>query len=406
MAGFFQNLLTDAAKGFFGSEYLRDYTHASKTFRTNAYGYAPKFKHLFHVYFDINTSLISSTNSWPEDKNFGLAVKSVQLPKYSFDITKMNQYNRKRLIQTKIEYDPISISFHDDNSNLITKLWHTYYTYYYKDAAQIDNTEPNSKVKSASTPNKVFTESRNIYESDYTISGNQDWGYVGEGSKTSASVAAGKGSIKPAFFKSINIFGFNQHNFTRYQLINPIIESFGHDTYSYSENGVMEHTMSLQYETVKYYEGAIDGKNPSKIVKEFADESHYDRRLSPIARPGSNASILGQGGLVDSAGGIMEDIANGNYIGAIRTAGAAANTFKNPANILKIASSEAVGVAGDYVTGSINRNTIAEFNAAASSGVKTIANTTSNVMKNAPEAVQSAVQNVTNTASQISRKIF
>jgi len=49
MAGFFQNLLTDAVQGFFGSEYLRDYTHASKTFRTNAYGYAPKFKHLFHV---------------------------------------------------------------------------------------------------------------------------------------------------------------------------------------------------------------------------------------------------------------------------------------------------------------------------------------------------------------------
>ena len=56
MAGFFQKLATDAAAGFFGNEYLRDYTHAAKTFIPNAYQYAPKFKFLFHVYFEINTS--------------------------------------------------------------------------------------------------------------------------------------------------------------------------------------------------------------------------------------------------------------------------------------------------------------------------------------------------------------
>ena len=42
MAGFFQNLLTDAAGGFFGNDYVRDYTHASKTFRPSSYAYAPK----------------------------------------------------------------------------------------------------------------------------------------------------------------------------------------------------------------------------------------------------------------------------------------------------------------------------------------------------------------------------
>jgi hypothetical protein len=54
MAGFFKPFLKDAVGGFFGSDYLRDYTHASKTFRPNAYQYAPKFKFLFHVYFEIN----------------------------------------------------------------------------------------------------------------------------------------------------------------------------------------------------------------------------------------------------------------------------------------------------------------------------------------------------------------
>lgn len=95
MSGFFQNFLQDAAKGFFGSEYLRDYTHASKTFRSNGYAFAPKFKFLFHVYFDVNYDLIGDSFQFPNGtKNFfGLAVKTVQLPKYTFDLHNMNQYN-------------------------------------------------------------------------------------------------------------------------------------------------------------------------------------------------------------------------------------------------------------------------------------------------------------------------
>ena len=118
MAGPIQNFLKDASAGFFGNEYLRDYTHASKTFRANAYGYAPKYKFLFHVYFDVNKSLISSTSNWPSDQNFGLAVKSIDLPKFSMDLATMNQYNRKRIVQTKLKYDPIDIQFHDDNGNI------------------------------------------------------------------------------------------------------------------------------------------------------------------------------------------------------------------------------------------------------------------------------------------------
>ena len=133
MAGFFQNLLTDAAGGFFGNDYLRDYTHASKTFRPNAYQYAPKFKFLFHVYFEINQSAYAV--GLPQGANFGLAVKTIKLPSYTFDTHTMNQYNRNRIVQTKIKYDPIDINFHDDNGNLIRNMWYNYYTYYYKDAS-------------------------------------------------------------------------------------------------------------------------------------------------------------------------------------------------------------------------------------------------------------------------------
>lgn len=376
MSGFFQDLLSGAQEGFFENPYLRDFTHASKTFRTNAYGYSPKFKFLFHVYFDINEQNIQAAKNWPEDKNFGLAVKTVQLPKYTFDLATLNQYNRKRIVQTKLKYDPINITFHDDNSNLIRRLWYTYYSYYFKDPSQQDLATTNNPAAGDGKVKQSLNR-RNIYDND--ISGSNDWGYIGETDIPQTNLSVVTGSSKAPFFKAINIYGFNQHNYVLYRLINPTIESFSHDTYDYSQtNGIMEHQMTLQYETVKYYEGAVDGRVPYNQVKGFGTAEHYDTLLSPISRPGSNATIMGPGGLVNAVGGILNDLDsdNPNILGAIQKAGVAYNTFKNPQNILKIAKNELINEANNYLKGTPNRNTV--FNFPTASQVAQTANSTLN----------------------------
>lgn len=359
--GFFQNLLKDAAGAFFGSDYLRDYTHASKTFRTNSYQYAPKLKFSFHTYFDINPEAFEFDQNLSTGQNFGLLVQEVQLPSYRFDVKEYNQYNRKRLVQTKIHYEPVKVTFFDDNSNLINKLWAGYYTYYYKDGANPQVVFAGSRGGQASqdlsippapntsrglagagggigaNPTLIQYNNRNLY--DPSITGNTDWGYIGETSKPS-----GPDPKKVPFFKNITIFGFNQKNFIAYTLINPIISSFNHDSYNYEEgNGVMKNTMTIDYETVVYNEGAIDGKEPGNIVTGFGDQATYDRKESPIAKPGSNATILGQGGLKDAAGGFINDLSGGTVgstIRAIQTAGTAYNTFKN-VNLKSLLKAEA-----------------------------------------------------------------
>jgi len=353
MAGFFQKLATDAAGGFFGNDYLRDYTHASKTFRPNAYQYAPKFKFLFHVYFEINNSAYSV--GLPQDANFGLAVKSVKLPTYTFETHQLNQYNRKRIVQTKIKYDAIDINFHDDNGNLIRNMWYNYYTYYYKDASKpvVSLSGQQAALTGTASPNNTNYNLRNIYSQ--SITGDTDWGYIGEAGDTPATnIQASNGQTKVPFFKNITIFGFNQRNYVAYTLINPIITRFGHDTYNYAEgNGTMENTMTLDYETVKYFQGAMDGAMPSNTVPGFGMDAHFDKTLSPIARPGSQSTILGQGGLIDgifgseqrdadgkiilgadgkpvyNTTGFTQDLASGNILGAVQKAGASYNTLKN-----------------------------------------------------------------------------
>jgi hypothetical protein len=118
-----------------------------------------------------------------------------------------------------------------------------------------------------------------------------------------------------------------------YKLINPVITAFNHDTYNYDQvNGIMQNQMTIDYETVVYDYGALDGTRPDNVIERFGSDENYDRRLSPISIPGSNRTILGQGGLVDAAGGVIEGLQRGDLLGLInatRSAGTAYNTFKD-----------------------------------------------------------------------------
>jgi hypothetical protein len=117
----------------------------------------------------------------------------------------------------------------------------------------------------------------------------------------------------------------------------------------------MTNTMTLAYETVKYYTGAVGKQRPDTNVEGFADPAHYDTTLSPISRPGSNSTVFGQGGLLDAGGGILQDLQSGGLlgaIGAVQKAGAVKNTFKGK-NLSSIAKSEAVALGGQAVIGAI-----------------------------------------------------
>jgi hypothetical protein len=47
---------------------------------------------------------------------------------------------------------------------------------------------------------------------------------------------------------------------------------------------------------------------PDTNVVGFADPAHYDQIRSSISRPGSQSTVLGQGGLLDAGIGIYEDL--------------------------------------------------------------------------------------------------
>ena len=319
---------------------LRDYTHSAKTFGTGGGGpipgsqgggantLVPRNKFLFHVYFNLNTNIpaVANLTSGGKIGQIGLMVKTAQLPSYQIDVATMNQYNRKRLVQTKINYNPAQIVFNDDNSDLIRTMWYQYYQYYYSDPTYKYGNTPNQNgilgqlqipdvMGGASyTANDIYSPSRSI----------QHWGLSGQGynnpslQSLATSLLTGPASGQEPFFRDITIYGLSQKSYAQYTMINPLITDWQHDTYDYSQgNGIVTHTMSIKYENVKYYSGDIGGLHPSEPVTTFSDHSYYDVRTSPIAKPGSTGIPNPSGTKQDLQAGAQAQNTLQNVLGAV-----------------------------------------------------------------------------------------
>lgn len=315
--------------------YVRDFTHSAKIFRENSYELSPKQKFLFHTYFDINPNAVQNPiNVRP----IGLLVRDVKLPSYKFDVKEYNQYNRKRLVQTKINYDPVSITFHDDTAGIMTEMWHAYYTYYYADGRKpnsglgagargrltnLINGGPVVDIGTLGTLPIQNVQQRTQYRN--INPGEGDWGYIGENFRPEPD------PTKIPFFNKITIFGFAQHNFIAYTLINPIITEFAHDNYNYDEgSGTMRNTMTVNYETVVYNQGSIDGRDPGAIAVGFGQEGYYDRTNSPLTAFGYNGLILGRNGLLSGINNnILQPLLSGDPLLALINAGIAGIRYRN-----------------------------------------------------------------------------
>ena len=311
---------------------LRDYQHAARLFGVPGnFQNVPRVKFLFHVYFNLN-SAVTSVNKYTTDTltTIGMLVKTIQLPTFKLETEVLNQYNRKRVIQKKISYDPVQVEMHDDSANNIRDLWYNYYSYYYKDPTQKYGNSANQNGTNGQNPSRSAGfdyNTRDIYANDRFVN---DWGYSGESYSDNNSSSDGK----PAFFKDITVYGFNQHQFVQYVLINPMISDWKHDTYNYSEdNGIMQNTMTIQYEAVKYYQGVIGQERPDTNVQGFAQPGLYDQTASPYMTPNGKSSYVSNTGQYINAGqGQVSDTQatlTVNSVGGVQQADVAYNVNNN-----------------------------------------------------------------------------
>lgn len=285
---------------------LGDFQHAARLYVDDAFRLAPKVKFLYFVNFnfykddkhDVLAGFPKMQNRHRAELN--MLVKSVDLPQYRSAVDVKNAYNRKKNVQTRIDYTPVNLTMHDDNHGLTTMLMEAYYRYYYRDSNISDITasyDPRSTYKEANGRTYRFG-----LDNDKMV----------------------------PFFKNIKLYQFSRHEYTEYTLVNPLIESWGHDTMDQTDGaGVAENKMTINYESVLYSRGRVGEDSPATFATD-----HYDTSPSPLSVAGGGVgNLFGGGGILDGASSVLGDITSGNFgLGSVITL---ANTVKNAKSLSK-----------------------------------------------------------------------
>ncbi len=292
---------------------MKDFRHASRLYIDDNFKLLPKQKFLFHVVFDTDETLFFQGFQPNERTELNMLVKSADLPKYNMSVEEKTQYNKKMYTATRIAYEPINITFHDDHADTVNAFWKKYYEYHIADSVSMNDATTISSTKDNYYDAIDQTNRVNKFGMDTPV------------------------ERKKPYLKNIEIFVLHKQRFTSFTLINPVIGSFSHDNLDQADGtGILQNTMQILYETVIYNSGLIKGPdgrvNPNNVRGGFA-QLHYDKEPSPLTvLGGGTRSIFGPGGVVDGIGSVIRNYNNGNILGAIL---AASNTYNNAKKIKK-----------------------------------------------------------------------
>ena len=296
------------------STHLRDARHAQQIYNQSNFAFAPKVKHMYHVRFEPNADVgsNSTSNTFRFQKELGVLVKSADLPSFRASVENKQQYNRKKNVQTRLDYQDCRITFHDDNTGVTRALLEEYYRYYFVDANKITG-----------GPNGAF-EPRDKYFGrvpNYGLNNNK----------------------KNPFFDYITIYQLSRREWVAYTLVNPLLTSWDHGNVASEGSEFNENSISVAYEGVQYSSGSTNFEPPVG----FGDaDTGYDVEPSPLGYL-DNAMTSG----FDTSKGMIPALIGLGTSSLLRKA--FGNQNNKDKNILK---EVATGVIGGLVTSVLSSN--------------------------------------------------
>ena len=301
MSNYFTRFLKQVGTGVLNPKgNMGNFQHATRLFLDDKYRLAPRTKFMYYVRFEIDPTAHNATlfTNRQHGTEVGYLVKTTDLPKFSIESTVKNQYNRKKIVNTMINYDPINMTFHDDSAGVINALWAIYYGTYSRDRHNPTQAYNDSKYRPADTPLDSF---RYGLDNNKTVD----------------------------MFKSVSIYTMSRKRYLGYTLINPRIKSWSHGNLDYATSEFLENSMTLEYEAVQYSAGNVTFNSP----KGFAT-LHYDTVPSPLSVQGGGvANVFGEGGVLDGLEQIFGNVSDGTAFGSlggfINTAITTANVYRN-----------------------------------------------------------------------------
>ena len=302
MANIFTNFL-NSVSGDLANTNLKDYQHANRLFVQNFYRLAPKHGFLYFVRFRLNPN-VADGEAWRssrQDLELGMLVKKCDLPKVTFDGGVVNVYNKKQPYYSKITYQPINMTLHDDNKGLVREFWQMYYQYHSADSYYGGNN---------AAPGIIPVNPKNRYQKPTPITQQQllersnpsssNFTNTTDPSRYGLDVNAAEPLIR-----SIEIYQLSRKQFFMHTLINPKIRSWNMDTLAYDAKNTLEHNVTIEYEGMYMGQGKVTRYNPSGWT-----DLHYDLDPSPIGGIFGrfDGGLYGPNGLIADGTSLFQDL--------------------------------------------------------------------------------------------------
>lgn len=248
----------------------------------------PKSKFMFYVKF--HRPVGEGGQDWL--RGIGFSLKSIDRPKITFETKVLNQYNRKRIVQTTSSFDTVNLRFLDTSNDIVRLMFEEYYNYYYGDPEQHAN-----------------------YGSIYDVTSINNEGQGLWGLKTPNETGS---DLYGHFFSHISIYQIFNNVVSQVDLINPKITSYDPDDLDYSNGGSpSEITMNIAFEGY-VFRGMKRLKEDASLIEDMAlDKATYydvqDMFMDQVVDPLT--------GIYDPVEGIQQSTFDG-VKGILKNAGA------------------------------------------------------------------------------------
>lgn len=223
----------------------------------------PRFRFQFTVsIFFGDGNVITTWNE--ENRSATLRVAGCTLPTHSAKMSTLNQYNKKRVIQTGVEYNPITITAYDTRNSELDGFLLAYHRHYYNgvmegmDTKYINDVWYNTGGGSDASMGSFAQDIRSMSYAD----GSSQTGY--------------KAPQDRHFIKRIEITRISsEEDIMTHTIFNPFIQNIAVDPLSYDDNNTMQYTLTFMYEgySITQTEANIQGEsgNPTPMDKQYLD---------------------------------------------------------------------------------------------------------------------------------------
>lgn len=181
-------------------------------------------------------------------------IKSVELPAIHLDTATLNEYNRKRISQTKLNFDPVRIVIHDSTFGQALKLWQYYYKYYFRDGLKKLSPTSTGTAPIAGIGTSISNISKSLGNFGYNLTnvGNQR-----------------------NLIDRIEIYQMQSGWARKITLYNPRISAFDHHSLSYESQEIVEVSYTFEYEYAEY-DMAIKVAKVPELKKYFDTGRPFD----------------------------------------------------------------------------------------------------------------------------------